>query len=82
MPKTNTSIFETNTVNNCCAFERAHPKNGVHIKPGSITHVATKVQVMLRSFVVLTWMRDIVELVQHVTLWNLNLFSSHLIWPS
>jgi hypothetical protein len=26
--------------------------------------------VILRSYVVLTWMRDIIRLVQHVTLWN------------
>ena len=46
----------------------------------SITPVATKVHVILQSFVVFTWMRDTVELVQHVTLWNLNAFSSHLHW--
>ena len=32
--------------------------------------MATKVHMMLRSFVVLTWMRDTVELLKHVTLWN------------
>ena len=34
----------------------------MHSKLCSITHVATKVHVILWSFVVLTWMRDIVEL--------------------
>jgi hypothetical protein len=38
-----------------------------HFKLHSITPMATKVHVMLRSFVVLTWIRDIIEL---VTLWN------------
>ena len=35
----------------------------VHSKLCSITHVATKVHVILWSFVVLTWMRDTIELV-------------------
>jgi hypothetical protein len=35
----------------------------VHSKLYSITHVATKVYVILRSFVVLTWMSDTSELV-------------------
>ena len=30
----------------------------------------TKVHVILRSYVVLTWMRDCRELVHHATLWN------------
>ena len=33
-------------------------------------HVVIKVHVILWSSVVLTWMRDIIELVLHVTLWN------------
>ena len=28
----------------------------------------------------LTWMRDTIELVENVTLWKLNSFSSHLRW--
>ena len=36
----------------------------------SITPVATQVHVMLRSLVVLTWMRDTIESMYHVTLWN------------
>jgi hypothetical protein len=36
---------------------------GKHFKLCSITAVATKVHVILWSFVVLTWMHDIVELV-------------------
>jgi hypothetical protein len=53
----------------------------------SITPVATEVHVILRSFVLLTWMRDLIELDSHVTLWNdtkeiceddLNSFSRHL----
>jgi hypothetical protein len=35
----------------------------VHSKLRSITHVATKVHVILRSFVMLTWLRDTIELV-------------------
>ena len=35
----------------------------LHSKLRSITHVATKVHMILRSFVVLTWMRDTIELV-------------------
>ena len=35
----------------------------VHSKLRSITSVATKVHVILRSFVVLTWMSDTIELV-------------------
>ena len=34
--------------------------------------MATKVHVILRSFVVLTWMHDTSELVLHVTLWNMT----------
>ena len=41
-----------------------------HSKLRSITHAATKVHVLLWSFVVLTWMHDTIELVQHVTIWN------------
>ena len=37
--------------------------NYTHSKLCSITHVATKVHVILRSFVVLTWMRDTIDLV-------------------
>ena len=40
----------------------------LHSKLHIITHVATKVYVILQSFVVLTWMHDIIEFVQHVTL--------------
>ena len=36
----------------------------------SITSVATKVHVILRSYTTLIWMRDTSELVQHVTIWN------------
>ena len=36
---------------------------GVHSKLHSITTVATKVHVILRSFSMLTWMRDTIELV-------------------
>ena len=35
----------------------------LHSKLRSITPMATKVHVILRSFVVLTWMRDTIELV-------------------
>ena len=35
----------------------------IHSKLRSITHVATKVHVILQSFVVLTWMHDTIELV-------------------
>ena len=42
----------------------------VHPKLRSIRPVATKVHVILQSFVVLIWMRDTIELVSHVTLWN------------
>ena len=45
-------------------------KINVHSQLRSITPMATKVHMMLQSFVVLTWMRDTRELVQHVTLWN------------
>jgi hypothetical protein len=34
-----------------------------HSKLRSITYAATKVHISLRSFVVLTWMRDMIELV-------------------
>jgi hypothetical protein len=42
----------------------------LHSKLRSITPLATKVHVKLWSFVVLTWMRNTIELVQHVALWN------------
>ena len=50
----------------------AHQKQGNHVDSNlrSITPVVTKVHVMLWSFVVLTWMRDTMEFVYHVTLWN------------
>ena len=35
----------------------------VHSKLRSITHLAIKVHVKLRSFIVLTWMHDTIELV-------------------
>jgi hypothetical protein len=38
------------------------PTNYIHSKLRSITHVATKVHVILRSFVVLTWMHNTSEL--------------------
>ena len=38
-------------------------RKDIHPKLHSITHVATKVHVILRSFVVLTWMCDTIELV-------------------
>ena len=41
----------------------SHVRNGVHSKIHSIAHVATKVHKTLQSFVVLTWMRDAIELV-------------------
>ena len=51
----------------------------VHSKLRSITPLATKVQVILCSFAVVTCMSDTIELVWHVTLiWILNSFSSHL----
>ena len=45
---------------------------------------------ILQRFVVLTWMRDTIEFMFHVTLWNSNSFSSHIYgcgplhftWPS
>lgn len=42
----------------------------MHSKLRSLTPVATKVHVILGGFAVLTWMRDTIELVYHVTLWN------------
>jgi hypothetical protein len=42
----------------------------VHSKLCSIIPMATKMHIILWSFVVLTWMRDTIELVWHVTLWN------------
>jgi hypothetical protein len=58
----------------------------LHSQLRSITTVATKVHVTLRSFLVLTWMCDAMELVWHVTLGitqrrcegNLNSFSYRL----
>jgi len=41
----------------------SHVRNGVHSKVRSIAPVATKVHMTLQSFVVLTWMRDAIELV-------------------
>ena len=38
-----------------------------HSKVRSITHVATKAHMILRSFVVFTWMRDTIE---YGSLWN------------
>ena len=35
----------------------------LHFKLHSITHVATNVHVILRSLIVLTWMRDTIKLV-------------------
>jgi hypothetical protein len=42
----------------------------VHSKLPSITPVATKVHMILRSFVVVSWLHDTSELVQHVTFWS------------
>ena len=59
----------------------SHARNlPIHSKLRSITHVATNVHVILRSFAMSTWMSDTIELVLHVTLWNLNSFSSHFCW--
>ena len=52
----------------------------LHSKLCSITHVATKVHVILWSFVVLTWMHDTIELVQHVTLWNNTKCNILMMW--
>jgi hypothetical protein len=52
----------------------------VHSKFHSITPVATKVHVTLRSLVVLTWMRDTNELVLHVTLWNNTKCNILMMW--
>lgn len=41
-----------------------------HSKLRNIMLVVIRVHVILRSFVVLTWMRDKREVVKHVTLWN------------
>jgi hypothetical protein len=69
----------------------------IHSKLRSITPMASKVHVILHSFVVLIWMRDALELVYHVTLWNHTkevwgqfefvllsptLVWSHSTWPS
>ena len=40
-----------------------YAKDLIHYKFRSITHVATKAHVILRGFVMLTWMRDTIELV-------------------
>ena len=45
-----------------------------------LTPVATKVHVILRSFVVLTWMCDYIKLVQHVTLWNNTKCNILMVW--
>ena len=43
----------------------------IHSKVHSITTlVVTKVHMVLWSYIVLTWMCDNRELVQHMTLWN------------
>ena len=42
----------------------------IHFELHSITPVANKMHRILRSFVVLAWMRDTIGLVEHVTLWN------------
>ena len=52
----------------------------IHSKLCSITPVATKVHVILWSFLVLTWMRDTSELVWHVTLWNNKKKDVRTIW--
>ena len=52
----------------------------IHSKLRNITPMATRVHMILQSFVVLIWMHDAIELVQHVVLWNLKSFSSHLHW--
>jgi hypothetical protein len=42
----------------------------IYFKLRGITSVTTKVHVILWGFVELIWMRDTIELAQHVTLWN------------
>ena len=42
----------------------------VYSKLHNVTLVTTRVLVILRSSVVLTWMSDKIELVKHVTLWH------------
>ena len=58
---------------------RPHPK-AVHFKLCSITPVATAVHVILRSFIVLTWMCDTMELVQLVTLKNNTKCNFLMVW--
>ena len=57
------------------------------LKLYSITPMATKVHI-ITEFVVLTWMRDTIDLVQHMTLWNKQIATFlqcgvvHSTWPS
>ena len=48
----------------------------IHSKLCNITHVANKVHVILHSYVVLTWMRDIRELMLTKTSPPLAIFES------
>jgi hypothetical protein len=70
-----TIIPQTNTPN------YTHPSlHVVHSKLCSITPVATKVQVMLWSFIVLTQMHESIESVYHVTLWNNTKCNILMVW--
>jgi hypothetical protein len=42
--------------------------------------VAAKVHMILRSLVVLKWMRDTIEVVQNVTLWNNTKCNILMVW--
>jgi hypothetical protein len=53
----------TNEPSFCPSNETISVHDDVHCKLCSITPVATKVHVILRSFVVLTWMHDTIDLV-------------------
>jgi hypothetical protein len=52
----------------------------IHSKLCSITHVATKAHVILRSLVVLTWMCDTIELMQDVILWKNTQYTILMVW--
>ena len=54
----------------------------MHSKLWSITHVATKVHMILWSFVVLTWTPDIIELVVACDTMKFILLSPLLVWST
>jgi hypothetical protein len=72
-----TSLTLSTRASNKFSFEL---HNHLHSELCSITPVAAKVHVILQIFGVLTWMRDTIELVEHMTPWNNTKCNILMVW--